>query len=105
MVKVVAMGPTIRLRARSKSRPGRPVLAPCCSLYVARVEMEHNLARLAEDSYRRRGDYESLLFDGRWHESGELFDRACRMAGGLVDLGISPGDRVVVTMANCPEVG
>jgi long-chain acyl-CoA synthetase len=67
--------------------------------------MEHNLARLAEESYRRRGDYPALLFDGRWHDSGELFDRACRLAGGLVGLGISPGDRVVVTMANCPEVG
>jgi long-chain acyl-CoA synthetase len=27
------------------------------------------------------------------------------MAGGLIELGIRPGDRVVVTMANCPEVG
>ena len=27
------------------------------------------------------------------------------MAGGLIELGIRPGERVVVTMANCPEVG
>jgi long-chain acyl-CoA synthetase len=66
---------------------------------------EHNLARLAEQSFERRGDYPSLLFEGRWHSSGELFERGRRIAGGLIDLGVGPGDRVVVTMANCPEVG
>src|SRR5262249_58044192 len=29
----------------------------------------------------------------------------CRLAGGLAAHGIEPGERVVVTMANCPEVG
>ncbi|MGZ4246628.1 MAG: class I adenylate-forming enzyme family protein, partial [Solirubrobacteraceae bacterium] len=51
-----------------------------------------------------RGDYPSLLFEGRWHGSGELFSRAQRLAAGLAELGIAPGDRVVVCMANCPEV-
>jgi len=63
-----------------------------------------NLARLAERSFERKGDYESLLFEGVWHRSGELFERAARIAQGLVELGLEPGDRVVVTMANCPEV-
>ncbi len=63
-----------------------------------------NLARLAEAAFERRGDYESLLFEGRWHRSAELFERACRLAGGLTELGIAPGERVVVSMANCPEV-
>ena len=69
------------------------------------VATDHNLARLAESSFERRGDYESLLFEDRWHRSGELFDRAQRIAGGLAELGVGPGDRVVVSMANCPEVG
>jgi long-chain acyl-CoA synthetase len=64
-----------------------------------------NLARLAEQAFERRGDYEALLFEGRWHRSAELFERAIRLAGGLIDLGIAPGERVVVSMANCPEVG
>jgi long-chain acyl-CoA synthetase len=64
-----------------------------------------HLGRLAEDSYRRRGDYQALLFEGRWHSSGELFDRSCRIAAGLQELGVAPGERVVVSMANCPEVG
>jgi long-chain acyl-CoA synthetase len=66
---------------------------------------EHNLAFLAERSFTSRGDYPSLLFEDRWYTSGELFDRAQRLAGGLTSLGVAPGDRVVVTMANCPEVG
>jgi long-chain acyl-CoA synthetase len=65
---------------------------------------ERNLARLAEAAFERRGDYESLLFDGRWHGSAELFERSRRLAGGLAELGIAPGERVVVSMANCPEV-
>ncbi|HET8977464.1 MAG TPA: AMP-binding protein [Solirubrobacteraceae bacterium] len=65
---------------------------------------EHHLGRLAVESLERRGDYPSLLFEGRWYRSGELFGRAQRLAGGLAELGIEPGDRVVVTMANCPEV-
>jgi long-chain acyl-CoA synthetase len=66
---------------------------------------EHNLARLAEEAFQRRGDYASLLFEGRWHRSGELYERSCRVAAGLSELGVVAGDRVVVTMANCPEVG
>ncbi len=66
---------------------------------------EHNLARLAERAFERRGEYESLLFESRWYSSTELFDRACRLAAGVAELGIRPGERVVVTMANSPEVG
>jgi long-chain acyl-CoA synthetase len=65
----------------------------------------HNLARLAETSFERRGDYESLLFEGRWYSSRELFDRAQRIGTALAQLGIGPDDRVIVSMANCPEVG
>ncbi len=63
-----------------------------------------NLARLAESAFERHGDYPTLLFKGRWHGSVELFERSRRLAGGLIALGVSPGDRVVVSMANCPEV-
>ncbi|MEO6859569.1 MAG: AMP-binding protein [Solirubrobacteraceae bacterium] len=64
-----------------------------------------HLARLGEESFTRRGDYPALLFEDTWHTSGELFSRACRVAAGLQELGVGSGDRVVVTMANCPEVG
>jgi long-chain acyl-CoA synthetase len=68
------------------------------------VTATSNLARLNEDAFERRGDYETLLFEGRWHGSAELFERARRLAGGLTALGIAPGERVVVSMVNCPEV-
>jgi long-chain acyl-CoA synthetase len=63
-----------------------------------------NLARLNEEAYERRGDYPSLFYEGRWHSSGELLARSQRLAGGVIELGIEPGERVVVCMANCPEV-
>ena len=63
------------------------------------------LGRRAEELLDRFGDWQSLLFEGRWHTSAELAGRARRAAKGLVELGIRPGDRVVVVMANCPEVG
>jgi len=49
---------------------------------------EHNLARLAEQSFERHGDYPSLFFEGSWSSSGSLFDRARRLAEGLVELGV-----------------
>ena len=64
-----------------------------------------HLARAAQSAFERRGDYASLRFEGRWHRSSELFERACTIATGLAELGLAPGDRVAVTMANCPEVG
>jgi long-chain acyl-CoA synthetase len=69
------------------------------------TSQDHNLAALAQDAFHRLGDYESLVFEGRTYRSGDLFDRACRVSAGLAKLGVSAGDRVVVLMANCPEVG
>ncbi|HYB18815.1 MAG TPA: AMP-binding protein [Streptosporangiaceae bacterium] len=63
-----------------------------------------NLARQAELALDRQGDYDSLFFEGQWHSSGSLADRAARFAAGLADLGVRPGDRLLVLMANCPEV-
>ncbi|MBV9092345.1 MAG: AMP-binding protein [Streptosporangiaceae bacterium] len=63
-----------------------------------------NLARQAEVALEKQGDYDSLWFEGRWHSSGSLADRAARLAAGLADLGVRPGDRLLVLMTNCPEV-
>jgi len=66
--------------------------------------METNLAKLAELSLERLGDHQSLFFEGTWHRSADLQARAARVATGLIGLGVRPGDRVVIIMANCPEV-
>ncbi len=68
------------------------------------MTMDENLARQAELALERQGDYETLFFEGTWHSSGQLADRAARLATGLTDLGVRPGDRLLVLMANCPEV-
>jgi long-chain acyl-CoA synthetase len=64
-----------------------------------------NVCTLADDAFERNGDYESLWFEGRWHRSAELHRATATVATGLRDLGVRPGDRIVVTMLNCPEVG
>ena len=62
------------------------------------------LGALAEESLARLGDHVALVFEGAQHAAGELHARATRLAGGLVGLGVRPGDRVVVCMTNAPEV-
>jgi long-chain acyl-CoA synthetase len=64
-----------------------------------------SLGRRAEEVLERFGDHPALLFEGTWQSSAELAGRSRRAARGFVDLGVRPGDRVVVVMANCPEVG
>ncbi len=63
-----------------------------------------SLGALAEQAEARFGDSSTLLFEGRVWTSAGLNARARRFAGGLAELGIGPGDRVAVCMANCPEV-
>jgi long-chain acyl-CoA synthetase len=64
----------------------------------------HNLARQAERQLERLGDGDSLFFEGRWFTRAWQAEQAARFAAGLIRLGVRPGDRVVVLMANCPEV-
>ncbi len=63
------------------------------------------LGRRAELALERLGDAPALLFEGAWHSSAELAARARAAAGGFAALGVGPGDRVIVCMTNCPEVG
>ncbi|MBW3658429.1 MAG: long-chain fatty acid--CoA ligase, partial [Actinobacteria bacterium] len=70
------------------------------------MSQEHHLARQGERHLEEVGrDRESLSYEGRWFTGGELFDRAARIAGGLRERGVAPGDRVVAVMANSPDVG
>lgn len=68
------------------------------------AESNAHLGRLADEAFERHGDRPTVFFEGVWHQSGELVDRACRIASGLARLGVEPGDRVVVTMPNAPDV-
>ncbi len=64
-----------------------------------------SLQRLADQYWQRDAGQSELYFEGSRWTGDELADRARRLSGGLRDTGgVRPGDRVVVCMANCPEV-
>ena len=65
---------------------------------------DENLARQAELALERHGELNSLFYEGTWHTNTAMADRAARLATGFAGLGLSPGDRLLVLMANCPEV-
>jgi long-chain acyl-CoA synthetase len=60
---------------------------------------------LAERAAERVGEGSRLLFEGGSWSGAQLAERARRVSGGLRRAGLAPGDRVVVCMANGPEVG
>jgi long-chain acyl-CoA synthetase len=62
------------------------------------------LSVLAEAAWDRFGERSTLLFEGREWTAGEIGEMARRAASGFAAAGVRPGDRVVVCMANCPEV-
>ncbi|MDQ1748296.1 MAG: long-chain acyl-CoA synthetase, partial [Frankiaceae bacterium] len=64
-----------------------------------------SLQRLAEQSWERFGGASRLHFEHQSFTGLELAARLRRLAQGLRDIGLRPGERVVVCMANCPEVG
>ncbi|MBE1563773.1 AMP-binding protein [Nonomuraea africana] len=65
---------------------------------------EQTLGRLAEESWNRFDDHESVFYEGEWHRSHTLAQRARRVTGGLIEAGVGPGDRVAVMMATSPDV-
>src|ERR1700691_5890090 len=67
-------------------------------------DLDETLAVQAERALERQGVYDSLCYEGRWHTNGQLAGRAARLATGFAGLGVRPGDRLLVLMANCPEV-
>jgi long-chain acyl-CoA synthetase len=64
-----------------------------------------SLQRLAEQAGERNGAQSRLIYEGTEWTGIQLAGRARRVTGGLAGAGLRPGERVVVCMANCPEVG
>ena len=63
-----------------------------------------SLQRLAEQSWSRHAAETELYYEGERWSGTELAARVRRVTGGLRAAGLRPGERVVVCMANCPEV-
>ena len=64
-----------------------------------------SLQRLAEQAWERTAAGSVMYFEGTRWTGLELAERVRRMSGGLRGAGLAAGERVVVCMANCPEVG
>jgi long-chain acyl-CoA synthetase len=64
-----------------------------------------SLQRLAEQVRERFGGASTLHFEGETWTGDQLAERTRRLSQGFRDAGLAIGDRVVVCMANCPEVG
>src|SRR5580693_9035199 len=64
-----------------------------------------SLQRLAERSWERTAAGSQLFYEDQNWTGIQLAERSQRLAGGLREAGLQPGERVVICMANCPEVG
>jgi len=63
-----------------------------------------NLVELAEQNYTRFGERVSVIFEDREYTNLEMLRFSKKLANGLKNLGVGPGDKVVVMLLNCPEV-
>jgi long-chain acyl-CoA synthetase len=72
---------------------------------LATTATGHSLQALAEAAWRRHGNASELYFESEHWTGDQLADRARRVSTGLREAGLQPGERVVVCMANCSEVG
>jgi long-chain acyl-CoA synthetase len=66
--------------------------------------MAMNLALLADRDLAEHGERDRLWFEERMYTNRELYDLSLQLAGGLAKLGLGRDDKVIVCMANCPEV-
>jgi long-chain acyl-CoA synthetase len=64
-----------------------------------------SLQRLGEAAWERLGGESRLFFEDQSFTGLQLAERTRRLSQGFRDAGLKPGERVVVCMANCPEVG
>jgi long-chain acyl-CoA synthetase len=63
-----------------------------------------NLAELAERDLVEHGEFERLWFEERSYTNRELLETSKRFATSLQGIGVGVNDKVVILLANCPEV-
>ncbi len=64
-----------------------------------------HLGRLLESCVEDYGDFERIVsLEGRAWSSVECLEASRRLAGGLVELGFRPGDRIITLLPNSPYV-
>lgn len=63
-----------------------------------------NLNEIWRDNIERYGTYPALVYQGKEYTNVQCDRLSSQLAHTLRDLGVKKGDRVMVTMPNCPEV-
>ena len=63
-----------------------------------------NVASLLENNVRMYGEYVTLVYEDREYTNVEILTMANRFGNALLNLGLQRGDRVLVMLANCPEI-
>ena len=61
------------------------------------------LGRLIDQAAERFGEVDAIVYNHSRCTYRELLSRVNRAAGGLAQLGVRKGDRVVLALPNCPE--
>jgi fatty-acyl-CoA synthase len=61
------------------------------------------LAELIRWRAQRHPDLDAICYEGKTQTYGELDSSSSALAGGLVKMGLAPGDRVSILDKNCPE--
>ncbi|ELY87879.1 AMP-dependent synthetase and ligase [Natrialba hulunbeirensis JCM 10989] len=69
---------------------------------ISDAAREGNAARLHDETARHHGDAVAIEYHGIEHTHEELRAESARFAGGLADLGIEPGDAMLLYLPNCP---
>ena len=62
-----------------------------------------SLSRLLDQNAERFGDATAIVYNHRKWTWLELREQTNRLAGGLAHLGVRRGERVILTLPNCPE--
>jgi len=65
--------------------------------------MSLNLAMILETRAASQPEHTAILYNGSRLSYAQLNDMSCRLASGLVKLGVAPGDKVALLLPNVPE--
>ena len=58
---------------------------------------------MLQGAARHFGDREALLFRDRRYSFRQISQEVDRLARGLINIGVAPGERVCLWLTNCPE--
>jgi len=64
-----------------------------------------NIWELAENEIRAFGEHVAVMFEGQEFTNAEMGQVGNKLGNALRQLGVKRGDRVIIQMPNCPEVG